>query len=596
MMRKVNLILNLLLPILLTAQISESFDDGNFNSNPSWTGHVDNFFVNNQSQLQSRAISTSVSWLTTPSGSMIDATWECDFRVNFTTSSSNYACFYIASDATTLFDNAHAYYIQVGGTNDEVSLYYQHGNKKTKIIDGIDKRTDGSPVVLSVKLTRDAAGNFTLFSKLASETGFITEGQVQHVGLTTSKFIGLVYSNTSTTGSAYFFDNIQVRGLAAIDQEKPLLQNITLVTPNALILNFNEPVNWQELTIHVNHGIGTPIELISGNFGKQAQLVFDKVFEKGVIYTVQIRNVLDEAGNIEPFVEQKLALSEIPQQGDIVINEILFNAAENGFEYIEIMNISDKVLDASEIYTTTRRTDGTLGTLAGISSSALLAPDSVVAFTLFPDSVRNYHQVPAFASIFRTERWNALNNEKSKLLICNLDKTIVFDEVEYNENWHHSLISDVKGVSLERINPFDLTQNSINWHSAATVVQYGTPGYQNSQYKSYNTNTEIEKLVWCEPEAFSPNNDGENDIVSICIDEKLAGYVANISIFSPTGIQVAELARSFLLGTNNRILWNGINLLNKLSETGIYVVFFEAIHPSTGHTVTSKLPLVISNR
>ena len=44
-------------------------------------------------------------------------------------------------------------------------------------------------------------------------------------------------------------------------------------------------------------------------------------------------------------------------------------------------------------------------------------------------------------------------------------------------------VKNKKGVALERIDPDAATQDAANWTSASETVGYGTPGYQNSQYK-----------------------------------------------------------------------------------------------------------------
>src|SRR5665647_165333 len=207
-MKKLGLFFIIILPFFCFGQVNESFSDGNFINNPFWSGTSSNFIVNSASQLQSAATATSVSWLFTPSEAFDDAVWECWVKINYTTSSSNYASVYIASDKNDLSAGCNGYYVQIGGTNDEVSLFLQEGTKKTKIIDGTDKRTDGNPVEVRIKVTRDAQGNFSLFSKLITETDFVQEGSTQNNIIKQSNYFGLLFSNTGTTGSAYFFDDI----------------------------------------------------------------------------------------------------------------------------------------------------------------------------------------------------------------------------------------------------------------------------------------------------------------------------------------------------------------------------------------------------
>jgi len=119
-------------PIFLIAQVNESFTDGDFTNNPEWSGLTSNFIVNGSMQLQSNAASASTSYLFTASEAFNKAVWECKVKITYTTSSSNYASIYIVSDNTDILNGCNAYYVQVGGTNDEVSLFVQQGTKKQK--------------------------------------------------------------------------------------------------------------------------------------------------------------------------------------------------------------------------------------------------------------------------------------------------------------------------------------------------------------------------------------------------------------------------------------------------------------------------------
>ena len=80
-------------PATLLAQITEDFSDGNFTENPVWTGISSNFKVNAEGWLQSNAASTSVSYLTTPSKSFIDAEWECRVKITYTRITSYNVCY-----------------------------------------------------------------------------------------------------------------------------------------------------------------------------------------------------------------------------------------------------------------------------------------------------------------------------------------------------------------------------------------------------------------------------------------------------------------------------------------------------------------------
>jgi len=593
-MRKLKLFFIIFVPLFINAQINESFTDGDFTKQPEWVGNTANFVINPQFQLQSNATATSTSWLFTPSEAIENAVWECSFKINYTTSSSNYAAMYIISDVNDLNATCNGYYVQVGGTNDEVSLYVQQGSKKTKIIDGADKRTDGNPVDIRVKVERDKAGNFTMYSKLISESEYKSEGSVVNTAVISAKYFGLLYANTSTTGGSYCFDNIVVSGSVAIDSIIPQLLSAKIVLPNKVLLRFSEAINVTNATFSVSNGTGLPHNVSLQN-EHTIELTYTSNFEQGILYTIEIKGVSDLSGNAMVTLNKKIGLPEQPETGDIVWNELMFNAPAGGQEYVEIINVSNKLIDLANIAFASRKTDGTLNTAVSAEANDFIAPNEIIALAEYPDSVIAYHQPLSPAKILKTTNWYSLNNEAATLVLCNAGKDTIYDEISYDSGWHHVLISDKKGVALERINPNKPTQDATNWHSAASEVKYGTPGYENSQFRVAGENI-AEKVVWFESGFFSPDNDGTNDVCMVRYNTEYAGFVANIVVFNPAGVKIVELAQNTLLSADGAISWDGKTLRGTNAETGIYLLYFEMFHPTTGQKKTFKLPLVVSAR
>ncbi|OIP81869.1 MAG: hypothetical protein AUK44_08805 [Porphyromonadaceae bacterium CG2_30_38_12] len=590
----------LLLAFSVQAQFVDNFSDGDFTNNPTWTGMDANFLVNSNLQLQSNAATTSISWLFTPSASFDDAVWQVAMKIAYTsasqtTTSFNYASFYIVSDVKDLSAGCQAYYVQVGGKKNEVSLFVQDGTTKKKIIDGTDKRTEKNPLEIEIKITRDDLGNFTLYSKLASETDFIVEGSVNNTSIKKSSYVGLLFYNSSTTGKAYYFDNINVQGKEAKDTEKPTLQTGEIVPPHALQLIFSEKMNFSAARFLLDNGMDEPQSVEVGSDFKTIQLYFDQAFEKAKIYTLTFQNLTDEAGNAMLLNSYEFSIVENAEPGDLVWNEIMFHNPPDCSEYVEIYNRSNKAIDLQSIGFTTRKTDGSLNSLVTLADKHILAPQQIAAFTLNPDSVRHYYQLQTDATLLQTKNWYALNNEAATLVLCNLTKDTIFDELSYFAAWHHILIRNPQGVALERINPDMPTQDKNNWHSAASDVRFGTPGYKNSQYRLPNA-TVPEQAVWLEPEIFTPNNDGVDDVCFIHYKTEYAGFVANVSIFNPLGVKICQIANNALLANEGSFQWDGITARGTNAETGIYVLYYEIFQPETGKKIIEKIPLVVSSR
>lgn len=594
-MKKLALIFMLFLSVFSFGQLTETFSDGDFTNNPTWTGTTSNFWVNPSGQLQSKASAASTSYLVTASEAIENASWECWVKINYNPSAGNYPAIYIISDTNDLSSGCNGYFVKIGDTQDDVSLWLQEGTKKTKIIDGIDKRTDRNLCELKVKVTRDALGNFTLYSKLASETDSILEGTVQNNAVKKSSYFGLMYVNTATTGSYYYFDDIIVTGNKAIDTEPPIWNLFTLQLPNKLNLGFSEPMDFSNAAFSVTNGIGNPtLQNISVD-KKSIILNFGTDFERGKLYDLQISNLTDLAGNSLTINKRTIGINESIGANDLVFNEVMFENPDSSAEYIEIYNKSDKLINVSGLVFTTRKTDGTLNSGNTIPKQTQMLPKSYLAMTSDAEKVRKYHNCPPESNIVNTE-WSTLNNESATIVLCNSAKDTIYDELTYNSHWHHVLVKNPKGIALERINPELITQNPTSWHSAASEVNYGTPGYTNSQFREINLTVQTEKFVWTEPEAFSPDNDGVDDVCFIRYKTDTNGYVANAHIFNAIGVKVCQLATNILLANDGFLTWDGKTDKGKNANVGIYVLYFEMFNPQTGVRKQQKLPIVVSSR
>ena len=593
-MRKYILILVFFVPFIAFSQVSENFSDGDFTSNPIWNGTSENFTVNSSFQLQSKATTTSKSYLTTPSEAFENAVWETWVKINYNTSSSNYASLYIISDKADILGDFNGYYVQVGNTNDEISLYVQKGATKTKVIDGRDGITNVSSIEVKIKVTRNSDGVFSLYSKLPTDADYILEGTTTNNDVKGSKYFGLLYSNTSTTGNAYIFDDILVSGDKFLDVIPPVWNNLEIIGTNQLKLTFSEAMDFSGAVFSADNEMGNPTNKTISDDGLSILLTFSKDFETGKIYTVNIENAVDLSGNKLENTQKQIGIIENAEVGDIVINEICFDATENGEEYFEVYNASEKVIDLSKVLFTTRKTDGTLNSGYNFPAKTTIIPTQFIAFTPNSDSIKNVYLPPSEANIISSSKWYSLNNSSGNLLITNAAKDTIYDEIKYDTKWHHPLIKNAKGVSLEKINPQLSGIDKNSWHSASSEVNYGTPGYKNSQFRETNSEIAEEKWIWTEPESFSPDNDGTNDVCFIHYKTDESGYVANVAIYNAVGVKIKQLARNQLLSSEGFFAWDGTNDRGKIANPNVYVLYIEIINPQKGIKKTRKLPVVVS--
>ena len=181
-------------------------------------------------------------------------------------------------------------------------------------------------------------------------------------------------------------------------------------------------------------------------------------------------------------------------------------------------------------------------------------------FVAEPNKVITLQNMPSF------------NDDEGDVIVMNKSGSII-DDLHYKDDWHFSLLNNLEGVSLERINPEASTNEMHNWHSASSSSGYGTPTYKNSQTTN---NQSSEEFFAVEPQVISPNNDGKNDLLGIYYQFPDNGNVFTVKIFDAMGRAVANPVKNQLCGTKGTFYWDGLDDNKHNLLPGIYVVYGES--------------------
>ncbi len=96
------------------------------------------------------------------------------------------------------------------------------------------------------------------------------------------------------------------------------------------------------------------------------------------------------------------------------------------------------------------------------------------------------------------------------------------DRVAFNDQMHMEGIDDTRGISLERVAWDRPGLDPANWHSAASIVGYATPGSPNSQREP---DLPFMEILDVKPKVFSPDNDGYQDLLGISLGSMEQGSV-----------------------------------------------------------------------
>jgi len=363
------------------------------------------------------------------------------------------------------------------------------------------------------------------------------------------------------------------------DNTSPLLSRAYATSSTSVTLVFNEPLDSLSAATSSNYSISDGIAVNSVSI---SQPVIDKVtltlgtpIVADRVYTATVNNISDCKGNtIGMNNTAQFGLAGSADGLDVVVNEILFNPASGGYDYVEIYNRSQKIIDLSQLYVANRNTSGVVSSIYPIATEHnLLFPEKFAVMTEDSAWVAGHYFTNDTKTFIQLNTLPSFSDDDGDVILLNVSGNII-DEVSYSDKWHFPLIHNTEGVSLERI---DYNGSSVqsNFHSAASSVGYGTPGLKNSQY-SPDGNVQAEITV--SPDIFSPDNDGQDDFVTIDYSFPSPGYVANITIFDASGRPVRYLQKNALNGVKGNYRWDGVGEKQQKLPLGVYIIVTEVFN------------------
>ena len=358
----------------------------------------------------------------------------------------------------------------------------------------------------------------------------------------------------------------------------PKISYFVVVTENIIQLYFNQNMDEESMSHIDNYSLNRDMEKPQYTYTdydepNKVELFFENSLNKGISYELTVSSQIKNCMHLNMLNDTNLVLGipEMVHSNDIVINEILFNPLTNGEDYVEIYNRSEKIVDLSSVKIGSIKTnppnppDTSLQTI--IQRQRLFLPDEYVVLTSSADAVRNQYYTPNRNGFINIESFPSFNNEDGHVFLSSFD-SVVIDSFSYSEDLHFPLLVYMDGVSLERINPNVRLVDNSNWHSASESVGFGTPTYENSQFVSMEKEGDE---ITIEPEIFSPDNDGFDDIINIMYHFNTPGYMMTVTILNSDGYKVRKLVNNQYLGTEGSVSWDGIQDNNSKAPVGIYI-------------------------
>jgi len=510
--------------IASNAQTTENFNDGDFANNPVWSGNTSDFIVNSALQLQSNnTVLNSNYFLSTPNILATNAQWEMYMQITFNPSSANYIDAWLTSSASDLTLNNTGYFVRIGNTDDEISLYRKDaGGITTKIIDGADGVLNNSSNIFRIKVTRDGSSQWIL-SRDPGGTGnsYTSEGSVTDATYTSSSFFGF-YIKQSTAGffQRHFFDDIEIKNYVP-DVTPPVIQSAITISSTALDVLYSEPVEMSGsqviLNYSANNNLGIPVTALADMTNPAlVHLTFATSFTNAITYTLTVNGVKDLSGNA---IINGIANFSFytPGQYDVVIDEIMADPTPQmglpGNEWIELRNISAFAINLQG------------WTLRGLTGQTGAMPN----FTLQPDSFviictgAAVSALIVFGDVISVTNFPSLDNDADLIALFSATGKAIH-AVQYTSGWYQNELKKDGGWTLEMTDTNNPCNGISNWKASVDVTG-GTPGKRNSGDGISNDET-APKLL----RAFAMNDTNITLVYDEPLDSLEAATINNYSI------------------------------------------------------------------
>jgi len=549
--------------ISLYAQFTEDFSDGNFSSTPTWSGDESKFTIVGEELRSNSTKASDIFYLSTPSA-LAPGDLEWRFRVNmqFSTSGANYTDVYLMADTASLTQVTNGYFVRIGNTKDEISLYKIVGGTTTQLTDGTDSKTHNKNI--TVRVTKGAFGTWAVYADYTGGNDYATEGTAIDNDITTSDYFGFyVKQSTPKFHLKHFYDDIYV-GPLEVDTQKPSITHTEALDANTIRITASEPISIAGTSFDLNNGYGNPDNALAN--GNQVTLTYYTSLTNNT-YELTINALGDLAGNrLDTTVQLSYFVLPKPNTGDILITEIFADPTPSiglpDAEFLEIYNTTNQTLDLTGCTISDGGSSASLPTLQlAANSYAVLVKDGTQdLFASYPNVIA----VPSFPSLNNTGDALELKNENDILL----------DAVAYTDDFYRDVIKKAGGYSLERIDFESSCPTEVNW-IASNDANSGTPSRENSVLGQNPDNTA--------PQLLSAVITSDNT-VELQLSEK------------PTGVSDLTSVNYSLLPNNEQpttvILDNATNTITLtfasiLAENSIYELEISQLGDCIGNTITA---------
>lgn len=524
----------LLISFFSFTQVVEDFSDGDYTNKPIWFGDEAKFVIDDNMLRSNSNVASDVFYLSTVNKlGKGDLEWRFKVNMKFSTSGANYTDVYLMSNGANLTVVTDGYFVRIGDTKDEISLYKVVSGTKTKLTDGTDSKTHNKNI--NVRITKSAFGSWNVQADYNGGENYEFEGSVVDNDITSSSYFGFaIKQSTASFHLKHFFDDIYV-GSIIKDTQKPSILSVNFKDKNTVQVRLDETTNPQKSNFSLNNGYGEPDE-VSTNLN-EVTLSYISDFSTNA-YELTVQSLRDIEGNeLDTLILLDFVNSRPPSQSEILFSEIFADPTPSiglpSEEYIELYNNTS---DHINLENCTFSDGGT----SGVFPPVIIPPSEYLIVT----KTGNGPLFESFGTTIELNSFPALNNAGDNLRLST-SSSVLLDSVNYDDDFYGDDIAKQGGYSLERVSFEGSCTGAKNWRASEASIG-GSPGIENTVYMNFADSKA--------PEVISVSISGPNE-VTVFLSENLLDILSNsLSNYKlaelneePISIQVDELRNSIIL-------------------------------------------------
>jgi hypothetical protein len=329
-----------------------------------------------------------------------------------------------------------------------------------------------------ISVYRTATGNWTLLvtdlntGMSGTATGFNNQTKTIHQ-------IKFAFNYTVTRAGLIWFDDL----LVVAQNAAPFIKNIVAESENQVVVEFNEPVNVEELsknnfTITGESGAYYSIENVEKITSSKVKLTTNPITEPYLLLSAT--GIKDTEKLTAPINDVPFVFTLKASAYDLIFTEIMADPSpvaglpEN--EYLEIYNRSNKFINLENFKLFVKNSEWGL-------PQKIILPGNYLILCNKSDSLA----MASFGQVLALNTLPALLNSGSKLKLIS-PEGVVCEELTYSEKWYNDINKSIGGFSLERIDLNRMCGHSLNW-TASNDAKGGSPGKINSVTQQNVDNT-----------------------------------------------------------------------------------------------------------